>query len=291
MYASKWTQPDAPEPGLISIIDEDMQGFMEVVRGLPRGNLDIILHSPGGSPTATEAIVDYLRARFTNIRVFVPQAAMSAATMLSCAADEVIMGQHSSLGPVDPQLLIRVNNMPQMVPAQAIIDQFRMAQEECQDQRKLASWLPILSQYGPALLVQCENALTLSRKLVQNWLAKYMFAGRPRPEARQKARQIATMLADHNKHHTHSRHLSREVCRGKGMIIKNLEDDQVLQDYVLSAFHAATITYMSTPATKIIENQNGRAFIKFGRPSAFPVGVPITRQGPPQGPLPPSPSS
>lgn len=282
LYATKWTQPDAPDPGLISITDEDMQGFMEVVRGLPLGNLDIILHSPGGSPTATEAIVDYLRARFTHIRVFVPQAAMSAATMLSCAANEIVMGQHSSLGPIDPQLVMRVNGTPQALPAQAILDQFRMAQQECQDQRKLASWMPILNQYGPALLVQCKNAQKLTLQLVRSWLAKYMFSGRPRKEALVKARKIAAMLGNHNKHFAHSRHLSREICRTKGMLITNLEADQTLQDLVLSVYHAASLTFTNTPATKIIENELGRAFVKISQVSLVPQMV----QRPGQIPVP-----
>ena len=38
--------------------------------------LDLVLHTPGGSPAAAEAIVNYLRAKFGNdIRVIVPQLA------------------------------------------------------------------------------------------------------------------------------------------------------------------------------------------------------------------------
>ena len=55
---------------------------MEVSQGLEGDGLDLILHSPGGSPEAAEAIVSYLRSRFSHIRVIVPQLAMSAATMI-----------------------------------------------------------------------------------------------------------------------------------------------------------------------------------------------------------------
>jgi hypothetical protein len=87
VYSTKWTQfvPDiAPE--LVSIVIEDVQGFMEAMHDLPDNRLDLILHSPGGSAEAAEALVTYLRSKFTDIRVFVPHAAMSAATMLACAA-------------------------------------------------------------------------------------------------------------------------------------------------------------------------------------------------------------
>ena len=72
---------------------------MECHRGL-----DLILHTPGGFPEAAESIVKYLRSKFsTNIRVIVPHLSMSAGTMIACAGKEIVMGKHSSLGPIDPQ--------------------------------------------------------------------------------------------------------------------------------------------------------------------------------------------
>lgn len=105
LYASKWTQPGEAKPELITITDEDVQGFMEVIFGLKTRELDLIVHSPGGSPEATEAVVTYLRSKFDDIRVIIPQGAMSAATMLACSANRIIMGKHSFLGPIDPQLI------------------------------------------------------------------------------------------------------------------------------------------------------------------------------------------
>lgn len=69
-----------------------MQGMMEVCRGLTGPGLDLIVHSPGGSAEATASMVRYLRQKFTHIRVFVPLAAMSAATMWALSGDEIWMG-------------------------------------------------------------------------------------------------------------------------------------------------------------------------------------------------------
>lgn len=55
----------------------------------------MIIHSPGGSAEATEALVKYLRAKFQHIRVIIPYGAMSAPTMLACPADIIVMGKHS----------------------------------------------------------------------------------------------------------------------------------------------------------------------------------------------------
>jgi ClpP class serine protease len=108
LYATKWTIPsNGVPPNMLSIVPNDVHAFMEAIYGLKEKNLDLILHSPGGSPEAAEAIVLYLRAKFDHIRVFVPHMAMSAATMIACAADEIVMGRHSFIGPVDPQLSLQ----------------------------------------------------------------------------------------------------------------------------------------------------------------------------------------
>ena|SRR2546428_167733 len=73
LYAAKWTQPDPNiAPQLVSIIDEDVQGLMEVIHGISESKLDLILHSPGGSLDAVEAFVLYLRSKFAHIRVITP---------------------------------------------------------------------------------------------------------------------------------------------------------------------------------------------------------------------------
>ena len=233
---------------------------MEVIHGLKGSDLDLILHSPGGSPEATEAFVSYLRTKFDDIRVIVPQAAMSAATMLACASNKIVMGKHSFLGPIDPQLILQTQVGRQAVPAQAILDQFEMAKSECQDPKKLGSWLPILGQYGPALLVQCQEALELSQELVSEWLQRYMFKGLNHSE--ETARKIAAELADHKKYKSHGRPISRDQAKQLGLVIEDLETDQKFQDLVLSVFHATTHTLNGTSALKIIENQLGKAFIK-----------------------------
>ena len=70
LYATKWTQPDPNvPPPLLSITDEDLQALMEVIHGVTESDLDLILHSPGGSLDATEAFVTYLRSKFSHIRV------------------------------------------------------------------------------------------------------------------------------------------------------------------------------------------------------------------------------
>lgn len=286
LYATSWTQPRPIDPTFTSITDEDVQGFMEVVKGLKGDKLDLILHSPGGSGDAGAAIVSYLRSKFKDIRVIVPQAAMSAACMISCAGNTIVMGKHSSLGPIDPQMILKTQLGVRYVPAQAILDQFELAKTECQDPKKLGSWAPILVQYGPALLIESQNALKSSESIVSNWLEAYMFAHLGTRKAKNLAKKTAKQLANHQYFKSHSYHINREEARSFGLIIEDLEKKQKFQDLVLSVFHSTTHTFDGTPAVKIIENHKGRAFIKAVRMVPPPAQSPSQ---PPQRPASPNP--
>lgn len=257
VYATKWASGDAPAQ-LVSIVEEDLQGFMEAVHGLQGESLDLILHTGGGSGETTDAIVSYLRKKFSDIRVIIPQAAMSAGTMLACAADNIVMAKHSFIGPIDPQFILHTAVGVQAIPAHAITEQFERAQKEITANPKLLnSWLPMLSQYGPALLVQCKNQTEFSAQIVEGWLNKYMFKGKDGSDAK----RIADHLSSHGNFKTHSKHINTEEAKKLGLIITNLEDDQKFQDRVMSAFHATLVSF-GGGAVKIICNQNGNSFVK-----------------------------
>ncbi len=71
--------------------------------------LMLILHS-GGGYAGPAYLTGKICKQFSNKNfiVVVPRYAKSAATLLSCGADEIHMGKLSELGPIDPQ----INNMP-----------------------------------------------------------------------------------------------------------------------------------------------------------------------------------
>ncbi|HQW26610.1 MAG TPA: hypothetical protein PLV75_11645 [Saprospiraceae bacterium] len=258
IYASRWTSGDAP-PNLVSITDEDIHAFMEAISGLKNDSLDLILHSGGGSAEATDAIVSYLRQKFKHIRIIIPQAAMSAGTMLACSADVIVMGKQSSIGPIDPQFILQTSVGLQAIPAHAILEQFKRAQEDCSlNPKNLNSWLPMLNQYGPALLVRCQDQIDFGKELVGNWLKAYMFKG----ETEVIPDQIAEYLSNHANFKTHGKHISLEKASEIGLKILPLESDQQLQDSVLSAFHATMHAFSSTNTAKVVANQNGNCFLK-----------------------------
>lgn len=252
-YYSAWlTKPEADN---LDIIDSDMTGFMNSIKGMDCSKgLDLVLHTPGGSPTAAEAIVKYLRIKFNNdIRVIVPQLAMSAGTMIACSAKLIIMGKQSSLGPIDPQF--------NGIPAYNIKMEFEQAKADlATNPQNAAFWAIRLQQYPAAFLMAAQDAIDLSDTLLKEWLGTCMF-DKNNPSDAETIRTISESFNEHNKSKNHGRHFDYAFCKSKGLKIFEMEEDSALQEAILSMHHAYMLTLNSSTATKIIESQNDKAFI------------------------------
>jgi ClpP class serine protease len=66
--------------------------------------IDIVLHTPGGLVLAALQIARAIREHKGKVTAFVPHYAMSGGTLISLAANEIVMSKHAVLGPIDPQL-------------------------------------------------------------------------------------------------------------------------------------------------------------------------------------------
>lgn len=234
--------------------DDDKNGFMNAVHGLDRTlGLDLILHTPGGDLSAAESIVHYLRQMFgTDIRAIIPQLAMSAGTMISCACKEIVMGKQSNIGPFDPQF--------GGIPAHGVLEEFETAIEQVKkDPQTVPIWQAIIGKYHPTFLGECQKAIDLADEIVFNWLVTGMFSGDH--DAANKAAAIVTALNDHAGTKTHSRHLHIEDAQGYGLKVVQLEDDAELQDLVLTVHHAYMHTFANSTAGKIIENHTGSVIV------------------------------
>lgn len=259
LYASAFSSLRRPEiPGIIlTISQEDIQGFMSALHGLQGQSLDLILHSPGGSMEAADQIVQYLRAKYQNIRAIIPQNAMSAATMIACACDTIIMGKHSAIGPIDPQVTFPTTTGMFTAPAQSILDEFEQAKKEIKsDPSTIPLWASKIQGYPHGFLQLCETTLRLSKEKVQEWLSLYMFRGDP--DCSRKSLEISQWLGDANIHKTHGRPIGFQQALDHGLKVEPLEENQAFQEAVLSIFHATMVTFEVTDCVKIVENHNGR---------------------------------
>lgn len=278
LYATAFLESRSIPPADLQIGLEDMAGFMEACSNIEERSLDLILHSPGGSAEAAESIVEYVRNRFDHVRVFVPMAAMSAATMMALSANEIVMGQHSQLGPIDPQFIVTTPEGPRSAPAKAILNQFELAKQQCRDTSNLPAWLPILRSYLPGLLTQCQDSRQLAVRMVSSWLKRYMFAGDG--DAEQKAEQIANWFADYEAFQSHGRRVGPDQAIEKGVKVTRLEADGRLQDAVLSVHHVTMHTFSGTVAAKIIENHHDRAWVRLSGQVVVRAEGPTPQLGP-----------
>jgi len=244
-----------PGYSLSSVNDDDKNGFMNAIYQLDRSKgLDLILHTPGGRISATESIVHYLRQMFgTDIRAIIPQTAMSAGTMIACACKEIVMGKQSNIGPFDPQF--------GGIPAYGVLEEFDMAiRQVTADPHSIPIWQAIIGKYHPTFLGECQKAIEHAADIVNMWLITGMF--KDDADATTKAQQIVTALNDHAGTKTHERHLHIEDAVGFGLKVMRLEDDQGLQDLVLTVHHSYMHTFANTQAGKIIENHCGAAIVQ-----------------------------
>lgn len=86
----------------------DINDSEEVLRAIQMTDdeipLDLVLHTPGGLVLAALQIARAIGSRKGKVTVYVPHYAMSGGTLIALAANEIVMCEHSVLGPIDPQL-------------------------------------------------------------------------------------------------------------------------------------------------------------------------------------------
>jgi hypothetical protein len=163
------------------------------------------------------------------------------------------MGKQSSLGPIDPQ----INGLP----AQGIIKEFEQAKKEiCGNPSNIGVWKPIIAKYHPTLINSCYNSIDWSEDILKHSLYKCMFKDDRNSE--EKIRKIIEYLGSHKNTKTHDRHLNPKKCEEIGLKIKMMEDNQELQDYILSIHHACFNLMNKSPISKIFMNNISKHFIQ-----------------------------
>lgn len=266
VYYSGWLQKGGLQGVDFHITDADKIGFMTCSKGVDRTRgLDLILHTPGGDVAATESIIDYLHSLYNgDIRAIVPQLSMSGGTLMAVSCKEILMGRQSSIGPVDPQIA--------GMPAQGIVEEFRRAVAEATaNPGAVPIWQPIIGKYWPTLISSCEHAIDWSDKLLRNYLATCMFVADAPAVRDLKLNAIADLLGKQATSKSHNRHINPTQAQAVGLNVVMLENDNKLQDIVLTLHHSLILTFAQTAAVKLIENDKGVAHVFAAQQVAVPA--------------------
>ena len=84
---------------------EDAQTIIAAIMETPDDMpIDFVINTPGGIVLAAMQIARAVEAHKAKVTVYVPLYAMSGGTLIALAADEIVLGEFSVLGPIDPQI-------------------------------------------------------------------------------------------------------------------------------------------------------------------------------------------
>jgi len=189
------------------------------------GRLSVIVDSSGGNIDAAYNLAmlfrKYGRDRLTFI---VPRWAKSAATLLVCAGDSILMTPVAELGPVDPQIT-------QFNPLESRLEQFSplhiestldmIRQEYESGSEKLAKALMERLQF-PLTLGSFRKSLEIGEQYLINLLETRMLTGNKRQvEPQEVAKRLTHGYADHGFC------INLEEARSIGLNVQELEGEQL----------------------------------------------------------------
>jgi ClpP class serine protease len=84
---------------------EGAQTIIAAIKETPNDMpIDLVIHTPGGLVLAAMQIARAVEAHKAKVTVYVPVYAMSGGTLIALAANEIVLGEFSVLGPIDPQI-------------------------------------------------------------------------------------------------------------------------------------------------------------------------------------------
>lgn len=247
VYATKFVDVSIPNvPNYIDLTDID--GFADLVKSIPieKKSVDVLLHSPGGRPDATERIVDILRERFDEVHFLIPHSAYSAATMLALSGNSIELHPIATLGPIDPQL--------NGIPARSIIKGFEKVRDQLTESpEKLPAYLPLIEKYTLELLEICNDSEALSKMLVSDWINKYMLKGTEKYS--NQIKESVEFFSNYETHLLHSRPLTLNKLKDFQLNIQH--SNPALSELLREAYILINGFFSLTQFVKLYENNLG----------------------------------
>lgn len=173
-----------------------------------------------------------LRNHFDDVSFLVPDAAMSAGTILCMSGDRIYMDYSSALGPIDPQVLSPDGTG--YVAAMGYLDKV----EEITAKRHLTQAdVMFLRSVDLGRLALYEQAKNFSIDLLKEWLVKFKFKNWSQhrttnvaqpvtfEEKQLRAERTAVALADHKLWRSHGRALNIGKLSRLGLEIDDMSAD------------------------------------------------------------------
>ena len=184
-------------------------------------SLDVIIDSQGGDINAAYNLALLFRRYGSEKLTFlIPRWAKSAATLLTCGGDEILMTPVAELGPLDPQIT-------EMNPLEQRMEQFSpihiestlelIRDEFTNGNSQLAEGLMQRLQF-PLTLGSFKKSLDVGREYVGKLLSSRMLKGQS-----EKAKEIGEVLT--TGYADHSWCITIEEAKKLGLVVKEIEGE------------------------------------------------------------------
>lgn len=244
----------------------DIVPFSDQLSNIKSEDIDVIIETPGGVAEVVEDFVKLIRKHHKHLGIIVPGTAKSAGTIFTMAADEILMGELSAVGPIDAQILSNGKRFS----ADAFLQGLNKIRTEAAQNKTLElAYIPMLQQLSPGEIQHCENAQKFSQTLVKDWLKKYKFSSWDKhsdndsnvteSEKEAKAEEIAKKLGDHGHWLTHDRSIKIDDLRAMGLKITDYSELPDLNDAIVRYFTLLQMTF-ETNIFKIYETPDSQVF-------------------------------
>ena len=183
-------------------------------------NLDLLLHTAGGSPEAAADVIRVCRSYSKRFRVIVPNAAMSAGTLIAMGSDEIIMSDTSNLGPIDPQMIFVQKDIAIMRPAKSFIDAYvdliNSARMAIANKQPATPFLHLLDRQDPSWIIECVRA----RKATENLAKEQLKANMLKNKSEKEIEEVVKNFFEVGDKNTHGRSISPDEAKVFGLTIK-----------------------------------------------------------------------
>jgi hypothetical protein len=232
-------------------IDDVIRDEIEEIKN-KKEKLVFIIESGGGFAETARRISDTLRHHYRFVEFVVPSYAMSASTILVMSGDAIHMDYYSVLGPIDPQVDDGNGNL---IPASGYLINYEKLLQKANAGIISATEMRLLLSFDQGKLYYYDQGRSLSRSLVEEWLAKYKFKDWTKTETRgapvtdvmkkTRATEIANALNDTEKWNSHGMGISRDVLvNDLNLKIEDFGSDATT-NAAIKGYHKLLLDYMA----------------------------------------------
>jgi len=219
-------------------------------------NIILIMNSPGGIIDIADKIVRMIRSLGSSKFIFViPSAAKSAATMIALASDEIIMGEVSELGPIDPQIRIGEHYLSALSYTGILT---RIKKWVVDEKQPLDLYKQLLVQIKPETYEQCQMAINHSKDLVRNYLKNSALKDKSTDDI-DKIVDWLSNLPSHGKVITADDAIANNLS-----FVKKLGRHEPLWEEIWELFCRAEFYIENTKAVKLIQTKESSLAISTG---------------------------